>query len=47
VIRLGAVSLDGADPAPVGAFWAALLGGEVIVTRDDISVVAKLPSEDA
>jgi hypothetical protein len=38
-MRLGAISLDCADPAPLGAFWAALLGGEIIVTRDDISVV--------
>ena len=39
MIRLGAVSLDCADPAQLGAFWAELLGGEVIVERDDITVV--------
>jgi hypothetical protein len=39
MIRLGAVSLDCADPAPLGAFWAALLGGEIVVERDDIVVV--------
>ena len=38
-IRLGAVSLDCADPGPLSAFWADLLGGEIIVTRDDIGVV--------
>ena len=38
-IRLGAVSLDCADPAPLSAFWAELLGGEVIVTTDEIGVV--------
>ena len=41
-LRLGAISFDCADPTPLGAFWATLLGGEVIVTRDDLSVV-KLP----
>jgi hypothetical protein len=38
-IRLGAISLDCADPHPLGLFWADLLGGEVVVTRHDIAVV--------
>jgi hypothetical protein len=38
-MRLGAVSLDCGDPAPLTAFWAELLGGEVIVLREDIGVV--------
>ena len=38
-IRLGAISLDCADPGPLSAFWAELLGGEIVVTRDDIGVV--------
>ena len=38
-IRLGAISLDCADPAAMGAFWAALLGGEIVMAREDISVV--------
>jgi len=38
-LRLGAISLDCADPGPLGTFWAELLGGEIIVSREDISVV--------
>jgi hypothetical protein len=38
-IRLGAVSLDCAAPGPLSAFWADLLGGEIIVTTDEIGVV--------
>lgn len=38
-IRLGAVSLDCADPAALGAFWAELLGGEVVAAREGLSVV--------
>ena len=38
-MRLGAISLDCADPIPLGAFWAELLGGEIAFTREDISVV--------
>lgn len=41
-MRLGAVSLDCDDPAALGAFWAELLGGDVIVTRRSLSVV-RLP----
>ena len=39
MIRLGAISLDCADPAMLGTFWAALLGGEIVMAGDDISVV--------
>ena len=42
LIRLGAVSLDCADPEELSSFWAELLGGEVILRRDDIGVV-RLP----
>ena len=38
-IRLGAISLDCADPGPLSTFWADLLGGEIVLTRDDIGVV--------
>lgn len=29
-VRFGAVALDCDDPAALGAFWAAVLGGEVV-----------------
>ena len=38
-IRLGAISLDCADPGPLSTFWAELLGGEIAFTREDIAVV--------
>ncbi len=38
-IRLGSVSLDCGDPAELGAFWAALLGGEVAFSSDDFVAV--------
>jgi Glyoxalase-like domain len=38
-LRLGAISLDCADPRPLGTFWADLLGGEIAFTSHDISVV--------
>ncbi|MGH8978449.1 MAG: VOC family protein [Acidimicrobiia bacterium] len=38
-IRLGAISLDCADPGPLSIFWADLLGGEVAFIRKDIGVV--------
>ena len=38
-IRLGAVSLDCADPGSLSTFWADLLGGEVAFIRDEIGVV--------
>jgi len=34
VARQVFVTLDCAEPAPLGAFWAAMLGGEVIFTHD-------------
>jgi hypothetical protein len=38
-IRLGSISLDCADPAALGSFWAALLGGDVAFTSDDFVAV--------
>ena len=38
-IRIGAVSLDCADPGPLGAFWAGLLDGEVAFASEEIVVV--------
>jgi hypothetical protein len=38
-IRLGAISLDCADPGPLSTFWAELLGGEIAFIREDIGVV--------
>ncbi len=38
-IRLGSVSLDCAEPAPLADFWAALLGGEVAFSGDDFVAV--------
>jgi hypothetical protein len=38
-IRLGAISLDCADPGPLSTFWARLLGGEIAFTSDDVVVV--------
>jgi hypothetical protein len=38
-IRLGAISLDCADPQPLGEFWAGLLEGEIVIDRDDILAV--------
>ncbi len=34
VARLGSISLDCSEPAPLAEFWAALLGGEVAFTSD-------------
>jgi hypothetical protein len=39
VARLGSIALDCADPTSLGAFWAALLGGEVAFTSDDFVAV--------
>jgi hypothetical protein len=39
VARLGSIALDCADPIPLGAFWAQLLGGEVAFTSDDFVAV--------
>ncbi len=33
MMRLGAVSLDCADPGPLATFWADLLGGEVLAGK--------------
>ena len=33
------VTMDCADPAPLGAFWAALLGGEVVMSTPSTVVV--------
>jgi hypothetical protein len=38
-IRLGSMSLDCAEPSPLAAFWAALLGGEVAFTSDHFVAV--------
>ncbi len=41
-VRWGAVALDCADPARLGEFWAALLGGEVTVaTEGFVAVLAQ------
>lgn len=40
-IALGGVSLDCDDPAPLARFWADLLGGEIVLTSEEV-VVAKL-----
>ncbi len=39
VARLGSISLDCAEPEPLAAFWAELLGGEVAFTSDDFVAV--------
>ena len=39
VARLASTSLDGADPAALADFWAALLGGEVPFRSDELCVV--------
>lgn len=38
-LRLGGVSLDGADPGPLGTFWAELLDGEIVYATEDLAVV--------
>lgn len=38
-IRLGSVAMDCADPGELGAFWAALLGGEVAFSSEDFVAV--------
>jgi len=37
--RLAMTTLDCADPEPLAEFWAALLGGRIIVRTDDVVVV--------
>jgi hypothetical protein len=39
VAKVGMVSLDCADPIPLAEFWAALLGCEVMVRDEEVSVV--------
>jgi hypothetical protein len=39
VARLALTALDCAEPAPLAAFWAALLDGKVIIQNDDLAVV--------
>jgi hypothetical protein len=39
VARLGSIALDCADPSPLAAFWAELLGGEVAFTSDHFVAV--------
>jgi hypothetical protein len=38
-IRLDAISLDCTDPGPLSTFWADLLGGQIVVTSEEIAVV--------
>jgi hypothetical protein len=38
-IRLGGIGLDCADPGPLSAFWAELLGGEIAFVSPDVAVV--------
>ncbi len=38
-IRLGSIALDCADPGPLSAFWAALLGGQVTFANEDFAAV--------
>jgi hypothetical protein len=33
------ITLDCADPAPLAAFWAELLGGEIVYSTDEVVVV--------
>jgi hypothetical protein len=39
VARLVSVALDCADPAPLAAFWAQLLGGEIAATAETVVAV--------
>lgn len=38
-VRLGGISLDCQDPAPLAAFWADLLGGEIVLALENVVVV--------
>ena len=38
-VRGALVSIDCADPAPLGRFWAALLGGEIVVEHEQVVIV--------
>ena len=39
VARLGSIALDCAEPSTLAAFWAELLGGEVVFTSDTFVAV--------
>lgn len=39
VARLASVALDCEDPSALGAFWAALIGGEVAFSSDEFVAV--------
>jgi hypothetical protein len=39
VASLAMITVDCADPAPLAAFWAELLGGEIVYTTDEVVVV--------
>ena len=39
VASLAMITLDCADPAPLAEFWAALLGGDIIYSTDEVVVV--------
>lgn len=39
VARLGSIALDCAQPQPLAAFWASMLGGEVAFTSDSFVAV--------
>ncbi|MGH9132273.1 MAG: VOC family protein [Acidimicrobiales bacterium] len=39
VARLGSIALDCAEPGPLAAFWADLLGGEVAFTSETFVAV--------
>lgn len=38
-LRLGGVSLDCADPRRLGAFWAELLGAQIVLSTADVTIV--------
>ncbi len=38
-MRLGGISLDCADPGPLGTFWAEMLGGQIVFVSEEIAVV--------
>jgi hypothetical protein len=39
VARLALTALDCADPEPLAEFWAALLGGTIVIRTDQVVVV--------
>lgn len=38
-VRLGSIAVDCADPAALGSFWAALLGGEIVFVSNEFVAV--------